>query len=177
MTEREYKYKWDTLYVRCTQCWERLTTNCFFKKKTGKFWIKSMCKKCCRKYVDWWYSKNREKHLEYCKLYHEINRDKLNLKKEKHNNDFREKVWFDWSAFHWRARSHVKRYKLKPDICPICGNVWNVIIHHPSYETYDKRSEVVFCCATCHSKIHKWAIECPNPVNLLELSASLKHQG
>jgi hypothetical protein len=26
----------------------------------------------------------------------------------------------------------------------------------------------VFCCQSCHLKIHSWAIECPMPINLLD---------
>jgi hypothetical protein len=30
-------------------------------------------------------------------------------------------------------------------------------------------SVVVFCCKFCHKNIHEWNIECPRPINLLDM--------
>ena len=127
---------------------------------------------------------NREKVYACSKKYNEQNRKRLtkyfkNRYEEKKNEILKqhkervmyieEKFWFNIWCFHSKTRRFVKQHHLKPNLCSICGCDNKIEIHHPSYENFDKRSEVVFCCRSCHRLIHYWTIECPPPINLLEL--------
>jgi hypothetical protein len=53
--------------------------------------------------------------------------------------------------------------------CPICWSDKNIQAHHPYYRTFDDRCRVVFCCQSCHHRIHAWWFQCPQPINLLTL--------
>lgn len=130
-----------------------------------------------------YYHKNKEAILANVEKYRKNNKEELNKKqkeyyiknkksillkgKEKKQNHS-EELWFNRHSFHIRAIDFVDRNSLRPNVCPICWEWWNIEMHHPSYETYDKRSEIVFCCKSCHKKIHLWKIECPETINLLD---------
>lgn len=193
---REYKYGWDTLYLKCTNCWEWKTIDRFYKKSGRPFGVRTECKECEKKYVQKnkekisnrysnWRVKNKEKIREYKRKYAVINEKKIADHRKEYYNNNREQIlqnsreykeyrtnelWFSRTVFHEKARHYANKYKLKPKECPICWHCGKIELHHPSYETFDKWSEVVFCCKGCHKKIHSWEIECPNMINLLYLT-------
>ena len=172
---REYEYRDGILYQKCSICEKRLAAECYPREKGKKFWIICECKECHKlkreSYHREWYKKNKETAKERFREYHKNNRERLNNKikyrAERHSRD----VWFTRDSFHKRAKKFVKDNWLRPEICPICWVESEILLHHPSYDSYDKRSYVVFCCKGCHSAIHLWKIECPNPVNLLECNS------
>lgn len=112
---------------------------------------------------------NRDKIQIRRRKWREANKDRLNQKHKIHIKEISNKLWFNIDNFHRRASQYANRHSLKPTICPICWLGAKIDIHHPSYSSYDNRCIVVFCCRMCHSKIHRWEIECPHPINLLLL--------
>lgn len=190
---REYKYEWDILYLKCTKCWTWKTIEWFFKKSWRPFGVRTECKECEKKYVQKnrdrvsenqksWRENHKEWILEYKDKYRKSNKDKMKeyrkeyyeLNKESILNDSRDyksnrskELWFNWVEFHEKARRYSIRHWLKPSECPICWSNDRIDIHHPSYDSFDKWSSVVFCCRSCHQRIHSWIIECPKPINLL----------
>jgi hypothetical protein len=175
--EREYKYEWDVLYIRCTQCGKWGTIDDFPRDKSKKFWTRSNCKICevwRRKIVhDKWYEKHKDEAKENMKEYHKLNKDKINRRMQNKVDAHTNSLWFDRYSFHAKTRYYAKIHNLKPHRCPICWSEDNIQMHHPSYDTFDKWSEVVFCCKWCHSKIHSWEIKNMRIINLLEIGEQL----
>ena len=179
-----YKVDWKE-YLKCPKCWElkEANTDNFRKKKQLSYWLASVCKECDREYdknyywdnkeIIWWrhrwYNKaNSDKLKENKKRYYLENRDTLyNNFKESRNKHIKD-LWFDRTYFHRKANYYATKNNLKPKCCPICWEECRIELHHPSYESFDKWSEVVFCCKSCHKNIHSWNIECPIPINLLD---------
>lgn len=114
-------------------------------------------------------NKNENKLNQYFKDHYEKNREEILKRQREWVNDFEEKFKFNLWTFHTKTRRYVNRFKLKPTECPICWSNKKIEVHHPSYSSFDKWSEVVFCCRACHKLIHYGTIKCPKPINLLEL--------
>lgn len=114
--------------------------------------------------------KNKDKINQYFKDYYEYNKDGILKKHKEWINDFESMHGFNLWTFHTKTRRYVNKFKLRPIACPICWNNEKIEIHHPSYDSFDKWSEVVFCCRACHKLIHYGTIECPKPINLLTLT-------
>lgn len=178
-----YNVEWKE-YLRCIKCWElkEATTDNFMKKKQNLFWLSWMCKTCEREYNSKYYKWNKEIIWERHRRYNKDNGDKIREKKKIHYSenkdvinksirDNREKhikeLWYDRTYFHRKANCYATKHNLKPKYCPICWEENKIELHHPSYESFDKWSDVVFCCKSCHQKIHSGIIECPKPTNLL----------
>lgn len=161
---RERKMEWDVLYIKCTKCWVWKKEECFNREKWKMFWRKSSCKECKKEYN----KRNKERINEYSRNYYKSNKadiiKRINENVIHHSNE----LWFNRHSFHDRAKHYVRNHNLKPHKCSVCWTTCNVEMHHPSYECYEKRSEVVFCCKACHINIHLWLLECPQPTNLLE---------
>lgn len=173
--KREYRYEWDILYVKCRTCGEWKTTDYYHKATRGKFWIITECKECVSKRQSVFYKENRDRKSRQWRQYYRDNKEKISEHKKEyreHNKEkfdkslLTEKLWFNRQTFHEKARAFTRKYWLKPEQCGICKSISRIEIHHPSYETFDKWSEVVFCCKSCHQRIHAWTIECPEPINL-----------
>ena len=181
---REYKYEWDILYLKCNKCWRFLTTENYNKDRSKLFWFRTNCNDCRRIWRASYYKLNKSKILEYWGIWSKKNKMKIDGYKkkyrennkikvakcqknnrEKHNNE----LWFNWDIFHQKAIKYVKKYKLRPKKCPICRSDKNIVMHHPSYNSYEDWSKVVFCCQWCHKLIHKWEIKCPDVINLLNI--------
>lgn len=173
-TNREYKYEWDILYLKCTKCWKWLTIDGYPRDKDRKFWVRSDCMECHRlkrkKYHREWYYNNRDRANDYARKYHIDNRDAIKDKEK--DRILAKDLWFDRYSFHNKARYFIRKNKLKPKLCPICWAERNIEIHHPSYKWFDDWSMVVFCCKYCHRNIHTWDIECPKPINLLHMECN-----
>lgn len=191
---REYKYEWDVLYLKCTQCGERKTIDGYHKKNGRPFGVRAECGDCERKYVRAnkeivsnryadWRDRNRKKIYEYKKEYSKTHIDKIRRYREDYYYENRNHIldmssmykktrsnelWFNLPSFHGKARRYVNSRWLRPTKCPICWNYGNIDIHHPSYDKFDDWSKVVFCCRSCHQSIHSGMIECPEPINLLD---------
>lgn len=123
----------------------------------------------------------REENIEKVKRcrndYYNNNREKILEKGSKYKSDMSDELWFNWTTFHCKARKFIKENNLNIDTCMICWKKCDTMLHHPSYESFDKWKEVVFVCGWCHQNIHKWIITSPNPINLETLvgqSNSLK---
>lgn len=178
----EYRYEWEVLLVKCSKCWLFKKVSDYAKWK-WMFWIHSYCKACNNFDRHLNYQKNKEhvvlKSREYYKLnkdkcketrmkYRSLNRDSLNKHNREYEKNKNKELGFSRSSFHRKAKDYVKKYGLRPYVCSICWLNWKIEMHHPSYDSFDKRSEVVFCCASCHQRIHAWTMECPKPINLLD---------
>lgn len=109
---------------------------------------------------------------EYQKKYREEKWDELKDKKKKYRDSHREiisikkkvrqdKKWY--VPIHNKTASLIRKLDIRPTHCTICGNTWVIEAHHPSYK---KRSEVVFCCSSCHKNIHLGHIKKYQIVNL-----------
>jgi len=175
-TDREYKYEWDVLYLKCTKCWKWLSLDGFPQDKGRKFWVRSDCKDCHRikmkKYHRSWYLNNTDEAREYAREYHKNNKDILKNKDRSRIESRMKDLWFDRYSFHGKARYYVRKNNLKPHLCPICWADRDIEIHHPYYNSFNDRSKVVFCCRFCHRNIHLWDLECPQPIDLLTMESN-----
>jgi len=185
MKEELYEIDWKK-YLKCTSCWElKEATSDNFRKKTQKrSWFCWICKICNKKQDAVLYKENKERvlsrHKNYVKRnrdainqhqreYYQANKEKINSRNSNNRRKHIDELWFDRTYFHRKANQYAKKYNLIPKYCSICWKEMDIELHHPSYECFDKRSEVVMCCKSCHQSIHSWRIECPEPVNLLNL--------
>lgn len=109
-------------------------------------------------YVKNIYSKKRERYIQY-------NQERL--------ANMQQQYGFDMKKFHAKALNYVKKHKLIPWWCSLCGDSCYIELHHPSYVWFDKRKEVVFVCKKCHKLIHSWELECPEPLDLVQLNARM----
>ena len=173
---REYKYNWDVLYLKCSKCWKWGELKDFPVRAWAEFWVRWQCKECRKKMArlshQKWYENNEERAKESFRKYHKENKDKINYSVDNRTSKHSIDMGFAWYSFHSKAKYFVRKHNLRPTTCPICWLEKDVVIHHPSYETFDKWSEIVFCCKSCHSLIHSGVQECPKPIKLLELGIS-----
>lgn len=187
---REIKIIDNIIYGKCNKCWKRLPLENFKKSKRSSYWRRNECKQCWYKYQSEWISKNKEKRNESRRKMYQKNPEKYKTKKQikykenpiqitnkilKYNFNFKNKYWFNWTTFHLRSKRYCRKYNLYPKFCSICGKEDQIVIHHPSYENFGKWKEVVFCCPTCHSWIHKGRIQNIKPINLIKLNLSINH--
>ena len=129
-----------------------------------------------------YYEENKEEKKRYSRNYNLLNSEKRKsaaqfarlinwdeIRERESNYKIRrtQELWFSWTRFHSKTLRFVTKNWLRPSKCPICWVCDKIQIHHPSYEKFDNRKDVVFCCARCHQRIHAWLIECPKPINLL----------
>ena len=185
MKKREYKYEWDVLYVKCNVCGVRKNSNEFGVNRTKKFWIQSECKECHRLHRNEYHCNCREKENERCRIYYKSNRDKLiSLNKERYilnidkakdyGREYRrsrsKNLWFNRDIFHHKAKYFINDNWIHYDVCTICWCEGKIEMHHPSYNSFDDWSRVVFCCRSCHKLIHSGILECPEPIDLLNLT-------
>lgn len=110
---------------------------------------------------------NKSKIRENGKEYYKSNKESILAYQRDYNESRSKELWFNLRTFHTRANKYVRSHNLTPSQCPICWNTERIEMHHPSYNTYDDWSNVVFCCSMCHKQIHSWVTECPQPINLL----------
>lgn len=102
---------------------------------------------------------NREYYKKYMEQYRNKNKDELRGKRVKRDL---ERGYVD---IHNITSKKVRKLWIRPSVCPICSKEKRIYTHHPNYE---KWYEVVFCCQSCHLKIHSWVIKCLQPINLLD---------
>jgi hypothetical protein len=162
--DREFRYEWDILYLKCTKCWEWKILDKFPNSKVHKFWVRPDCKECYKKNRH----EKREKCNDYSKKYYLKHRDEIRWKVKDRAVNHSEEMWFNRNTFHKKARLYATRHRLKPSKCPICWRIETIEMHHPSYDNKNEWSKVVFCCKFCHRNIHLWLLECPNAIDLLE---------
>ena len=113
---------------------------------------------------------NKSKVDSYKENYYKINKPIILEKEREYARSRTEYLWFNWTTFHTKTRRFIKKYNLLPSKCPICWSDKNIQAHHPYYRTFDDRCMVVFCCQSCHHRIHAWWFQCPQPINLLTLN-------
>lgn len=178
LSNKEYRYEWDTLYLKCTKCSKRKTLDRFPKDKSMKFWVRSACKECKNSSVRMsrreWYEKHKERIKQHYVDYYNNNKQKIIKRMNKKIESNNMSIWFDWYSFHWRTKYYIKKHNLRPDICPVCWVCRKIEAHHPFYREFSDWSYVVFCCKKCHKGIHNWEIKCPEYINLLECGSPLK---
>lgn len=66
-----------------------------------------------------------------------------------------------YSSIHTKTNRAIKKLWIRPKKCPICWRETRIESHHPDYT---KWYEVVFCCNSCHQRIHNKWFECPQDV-------------
>jgi len=155
-------------YLVCTKCGQlkELSTDNYYKHKDWFMWYCSYCKECRKNVYEFdkdlirtrkhnCYIKNRDKRLLYYREY-----NKRDYVKENHYNN----TDMHKHSIRIKTQKYIKSLWLRPSKCPICWYEWPIQAHHLNY---NKWNEVVFCCQTCHSQIHHWIINCPQPIDLL----------
>lgn len=179
--QREYMYVWAELFLKCTSCGKWKTADSYRRWKNYKFWLASRCKDCQWEFHRERYQKNRDEISAQHKQYYWSNKEKISEHKSEYyrnnteqikekNMEITKNLWFNRHTFHVKTEKYVKQNWLKPEACSICWATGTIDIHHPSYSSYTDWSKVVFCCRSCHKRIHSWDIECPEPQNLLLLN-------
>ena len=182
--ERQYYNRDWMLYLKCNKCWEFKIENDFYKDKECAFWRNVWCKDCFKDHSKMafkeYYKNNKEEILKKTKKYYESNKEKRNeyVKKCNEKDIERYKSWCrktrkkqlakrhvrDKENVRQRTRRYVHHNNISFDECCICKSNIKIEMHHPDYlKPYD----IVPCCKLCHEKIHKWIIDCPQTINLL----------
>ncbi len=144
-----------------------------------------------KEYQKAYYYNNAEDIKNQHRVYRKVNKDIIDRKrkekyilnkeaiKERNSNYSIKKskeLWFWWKKFHDKTSGYIKRHKLSPNKCSICGDEGRVIAHHPSYQSFEDWKNIVFVCGSCHQDIHKWNIECPTPIDLVKLKAKWQNK-
>ena len=82
------------VFKTCTKCGETLpaTTEYFHKKKTGKYGLSSICKKCALERVKQYNKDNKDKIAKYKKQWYEDNKDKLAEQHKQYYEDNKDKI-------------------------------------------------------------------------------------
>lgn len=161
--EQYEKYKDDKkivdgiYYIQCKKCWEFKHPECFSRSTRGINGRFSYCKKC----------QNKGKQFSTKKYYDKLEKQLPN--KYKHQIEYSNKIGFSWNKFHKKTSDFIKYHNLRPKICPICWNGWRIIFHHINYKNEDNWEYGLFCCQSCHDKIHKGKIKKLQPIYLSSL--------
>ena len=167
------------LSADCKKCIAERTKE-YYKKHTTE--RKQYAKKYREEHIEYYQQnkkeyrdKNREKLKEYHREYVNKNRDTIVLKRKEYYERTKQdhikrakqhiQKFNDRTKINLRTARFIKRNNLRPKQCPICWSDRNIQAHHTNY---NERNNIVFCCKRCHSKIHTWAIQCPETINLLE---------
>lgn len=169
MSNQIYKKDWTT-FLKCKECWKfkELVKENRYKHPQWFMGVLWRCKECIKAWRKTererimsrkndqkrYYEENgkRQKRLkEYAKDYY--SRDYVKENKKKYMTERRHKMWY-WKI-HSKTEKFIRKKWIRPDKCNICWRNKKIIAHHPDYS---KRNEVVFCCDSCHSKIHSWKI-------------------
>lgn len=158
----------------------RRPCNEYHKWKNYVFWFRTDCKICLSKILAIRYKSKRDEIALKNKEYYWKNKEKINAHKReyyKNNNrqwKYREnltkELWFNWQTFHEHTREYIRKKWIRPHKCSICGNKSVVEVHHPSYDSFEDWSMVVFCCRSCHRQVHSWRIQSPEPINILDFN-------
>lgn len=129
-------------------------------------------KEYCKRY----YEKNKAKVLarqrEYRKNNRKFYKEYMDDYREAHKDELREKrvkrdLEKGYVNIHNITAKKIRELWIRPCVCPLCNNEKRIYTHHPNYE---KWYEVVFCCQSCHQKMHSWTIKCPTSINLLDFN-------
>lgn len=189
MANREfYIQDWKT-YAKCWCCWQykEATTEYFSKDKTWLRWLRSWCKCCDREYHKIYIKNNKGNIQEYNRKYEktekrkaqkrlwaETHKDSIRyawkkyreINKDKIEKRLKEKEYWERMYSHKKTRYWINKLWIRPSSCTICWKETTIIAHHPDY---NKRNKVVFCCHSCHNYIHNGTIQCPEPIDLINI--------
>lgn len=185
--------RWWKKYLVCNECWveKELTWEFWNKDSRSELWYIYKCKECLHKNAKKpshkYYLSHKQKVHEYNVRYRREHREELRDKRRlnrksdeawrkknmkeisKKTNAHAKKMWY--IPVHDKVYRAIKKLWNRPKKCPMCWYKWLVVAHHPDYS---KRYEVVFCCNSCHSLIHKWEIQISNDMIVL-LSNNQNH--
>lgn len=122
-----------------------------------------------KKYNYDYYHNNKETELKRSKQYRIDNPDYDKERYWKHRDKCLNSVKKlqqekKYQKLHTKTYNYIKKYNLYPDNCIVCWSNKNIEAHHPDY---NKWYEIIFVCHRCHTNIHAWNIECPEPIDLL----------
>lgn len=143
------------------------------RERMGVYYIKN--KDVIKDKVNKYKEKNPDKVRKRSKKHRVKRREKLVLKKKIYNSEHskellkkmyerRRKKWYAY--IHEKTGDFIKKHNLRPSVCSICGSEWQIEAHHPNYSFWN---EIVFVCKSCHSNIHLWYIECPEPIDIKKI--------
>lgn len=121
-----------------------------------------------------WRLKNKDYAKQYSKDYYYEHREELSQSRrwKKYNRIIDDRIreqqrirYKKYNNSHGKTDDLIKGLWIRPKVCPICWCSWLVEAHHPDYS---KRYNIIFCCRSCHHRIHSWWIKCPSTINLLD---------
>lgn len=171
------------VWIKCNECWEFKTINDFNKSRRWFLWLKSNCRECQHKKNREHYENNKQTYINNSKSRRLKNPDRRRqiernrrhkfpqaIKKAMENRKEKktQQYWFNPTVLHWRANHYIKKYSLRPKLCPICNTEGKIEFHHTDVSKEDYRHIWVFCCKHCHEKIHTGEIQCPQSLSLLD---------
>lgn len=164
---REHYYEWDELFLKCCLCKKFLSSDNYTKDRTKRFGFNGRCKQCDRLYHKTTKAKKQRKE------YYEKNRVKISKKNKENLKNKRTLLGVNLKLFYRQEQNYIKKNRLRPNVCMICSNGWIIEFHHPSYNNRSEWKKWVFVCKSCHQLIHSWELECPEPVDLIQLNAHM----
>ena len=110
---------------------------CLVMTPVEEFRLECVCRKCEKKNRKLWNKKNRMKLYEYHKLWKKRNPEKV----------------FAKSKILVATKNGTL---IRKTICEICGRYYKSM--HGHHRDYNKPLEVIWCCPSCHNKIHNGEI-------------------
>jgi 5-methylcytosine-specific restriction endonuclease McrA len=140
----------------CNKCKESKSLDQFYKRKNGKYGVRSNCKECSIKISMEYYTNNRNRirkqRKEYHKEYHSNNRDKRRkyMKEYRNNNRDRlikyQKEYYktEWGKLLHKLSSQNRRYKEKYNTNP--GDIL-------TKEQIEYLAEIYQQCAYCNTEL------------------------
>lgn len=168
MANENYEKEWKK-FLKCKECWtfKELNDVNRYKHPDWFMWVLWRCKDCIKKW------RKSEHEISMARI-RDRDRYKNNPKRRSYVHRLsRERTKIHmlenkcWIKNHERTNRYIRKLWIRPQICPLCWYEWRIVAHHPDI---NERNKIVFCCQPCHDKIHRWKIECPTPINLLNLN-------
>jgi len=167
---RYWLRQWDKIFIQCTKCKEvkELTSDNFYKNKLWYLWYCSYCIDCHKRQMA---KANSRTDKQYNIDYYNSNKEIIKQRVREWNKSQK------WKALHYdnldmhrhwiqqKTQKYIKQIGIRPNSCPICWYTWLIQSHHINYDEWNK---IVFCCQSCHSKIHSWVITDYNVIDILQ---------
>lgn len=167
-------FYWSYIMKSCKSCLIKKTLTEFYSQPKGKYGVTGSCKNCFKLKGSEYRSENKNKISKKNKKYRDNNKesidkyhDEYRAKNSSKMNDYQKRYYLEnidkmksrnksYPKFKSKAQKLLNKAILKKEIsrselCELCGSSGMIDGHHWDYS---KPLDVVWCCRSCHGKIH-----------------------
>lgn len=170
----------------CNKCNETKTSDHFYVNKTNNC-LSSYCKPCNtiyfkerygKKYTEEYYAKNKKRIYKYQRNYYEENTEKVNARNNAYYDKNKEKYLKQFAKFRKEKPEAFAAYRavmyaikkgdlVRPSTCEVCSRTNIVTEFHHNRDDYSKPLNGIFCCRSCHRRVHKGDEETQEKMDIL----------